>query len=62
VLSGPARDGARTAVLLNAGPAGYVAGLARDVRGGVGLAAQAIASGAAMATLDAWGERSRALD
>jgi len=62
VLSGAARDGARTAVLLNAGAACYVAGLARDVRGGVGLAAHAIESGAAMATLEAWGERSRALD
>jgi len=62
VLSGAARDGARTAVLLNAGAACYVAGLARDVRGGVGLAAHAIESGAAIATLEAWAERSRALD
>jgi len=61
VLSGAARDGARTAVLLNAGAACYVAGLSRDVRGGVGLAAHAIESGAAKATLDAWAERSMAL-
>jgi anthranilate phosphoribosyltransferase len=61
VLSGAARDGARTAVLLNAGAACYVAGLSRDVRGGVGLAAHAIESGAAMATLEAWAERSMAL-
>jgi anthranilate phosphoribosyltransferase len=61
VLSGAAREGARTAVLLNAGAACYVAGLSRDVRGGVGLAAHAIESGAAMATLEAWAERSMAL-
>ena len=54
VLSGAARDGARTAVLLNAGAACYVAGLAPDPRGGVALAAKAIESGAAMDTLERW--------
>jgi anthranilate phosphoribosyltransferase len=61
VLSGTARDGARTAVLLNAGAACYVAGLAADVRGGVTLAAKAIESGAATDTLDRWAARSRTL-
>jgi anthranilate phosphoribosyltransferase len=61
VLSGTARDGTRTAVLLNAGAACYVAGLARDVRGGVALAAAAIESGAAMGTLERWAARSRTL-
>lgn len=58
VLSGQARDGARTAVLLNAGAACYVASLADDVRGGVELAARAIDSGAAAATLERWVTRS----
>jgi anthranilate phosphoribosyltransferase len=61
VLSGTARDGARTAVLLNAGAACYVAGLASDVRAGVALAAKAIESGAAMGTLERWAARSRTL-
>ena len=61
VLSGSARDGARTAVLLNAGAACYVAGLASDVRGGVALAATAIESGAALGTLERWAARSRML-
>src|SRR6058998_530080 len=46
VLSG-ATGGTRTAVLLNAGAACYVAGLARDTREGIGLAADAIDRGAA---------------
>jgi anthranilate phosphoribosyltransferase len=58
VLSGEARDGARTAVLLNAGAACYVAGRAPDVRTGVTMAAEAIASGAASATLERWVARS----
>jgi anthranilate phosphoribosyltransferase len=58
VLSGRARDGARTAVLLNAGAACYVAGLAPDPRGGVALAATAIESGAAAGTLERWIARS----
>jgi anthranilate phosphoribosyltransferase len=39
-------------VLLNAGAACYVAGLAESVREGVALAQAAIASGASRATLD----------
>lgn len=46
---GPARD----IVVLNAGAAIYVAGLAPDLAAGVVLAQQAIASGAARARLDA---------
>jgi anthranilate phosphoribosyltransferase len=61
VLSGAARGGARTAVLLNAGAACYVAGLAADVKGGVALAARAIGDGAAGATLERWVARSAAL-
>ena len=61
VLSGSARDGARTAVLLNAGAACYVAGLTKDVRGGVALAAQAIEGGAAVGTLERWIARSGTL-
>jgi anthranilate phosphoribosyltransferase len=61
VLSGSARDGARTAVLLNAGAACYVAGLAPDTRGGVALAAQAIENGAAAGTLERWIARSGTL-
>ena len=61
VLSGDARDGARTAVLLNAGAACYVAGLAADVRAGVELAANAIETGAASATLERWATRSATL-
>lgn len=46
-------DGAaRVAVLLNAGAACYVAGIAESVREGVDLAKAAIASGAARATLE----------
>ena len=44
VLDG-AKDGTRAAILLNAGAASYVAGLARDVREGVKLAAEAIDRG-----------------
>ncbi|HEX9269423.1 MAG TPA: anthranilate phosphoribosyltransferase [Candidatus Limnocylindria bacterium] len=61
VLSGAERDGARTAVLLNAGAACYVAGLAGSVAEGVALAASAIESGAATAKLDAWVTRSAAV-
>ena len=61
VLSGAAGDGARTAVLLNAGAACYVAGLAPDIRGGVALSAAAIGSGAAHATLERWVARSATL-
>jgi len=61
VLSGEARDGPLTAVLLNAGAACYVAGLAGDLREGARLAADAIASGAARARLDRWVAFSAAL-
>ena len=61
VLSGDVTAGPRTAVLLNAGAACYVAGLADDVRGGVILAARAIDGGAAAATLARWVARSEAL-
>jgi len=54
ILAGEARDGARTAVLLNAGAACYVAGLAKDVRAGVAVAGDAIKSGAAQRTLERW--------
>ena len=46
VLDG-AKDGTRTAILLNAGAACYVAGLARDLREGVRLSAEAIDQGRA---------------
>jgi anthranilate phosphoribosyltransferase len=61
VLSGAARDGTRTAVLLNAGAACYVAGLAPDVRSGVAIAAQAIERGAAADMLARWVARSGSL-
>jgi anthranilate phosphoribosyltransferase len=46
VLDG-AKGGTRAAILLNAGAACYVAGLARDMREGARLAAEAIDSGQA---------------
>jgi anthranilate phosphoribosyltransferase len=46
VLDG-AKDGTRTAILLNAGAACYVAGIARDMREGIKLAAEAIDRGRA---------------
>jgi anthranilate phosphoribosyltransferase len=46
VLDG-AKDGTRVAILLNAGAACYVAGLARDVREGMKVAAEAIDRGRA---------------
>lgn len=61
VLNGEARDGARTAVLLNAGAACYVAGLAADVKAGVGLAANAIETGTAIAMLERWAALSATL-
>ena len=48
---GGARDGTRTAIVLNAGAAAYVGGLAKDIRGGVRLAAEAIDTGRAGETL-----------
>lgn len=52
---GPAAD----IVVLNAGAALYVGGLAPDLQGGVELARKSIASGSARETLDAWVSRSR---
>jgi anthranilate phosphoribosyltransferase len=49
---GGAKGGARTAVLLTAGAACYVAGLAASIRDGVGTAAKAIDSGAARDRLE----------
>ncbi|MHB8621038.1 MAG: anthranilate phosphoribosyltransferase [Chloroflexota bacterium] len=54
---GPARD----VVLLNAGAALYVAGLARTIAGGVALAGEVVASGRARAKLDEVRRMSRAL-
>ena len=51
---GGARNGARTAVLLTAGAASYVAGLAGSVREGVAVAAKSIDSGSARDRLDSW--------
>ena len=51
----------RTAVLLNAGAALYVVGIAQDLREGALLAAAAIDSGAARATLDRFVETSQRL-
>jgi anthranilate phosphoribosyltransferase len=50
-LSGDAPDGAIAAVLLNAGAAIYVAGLASSLRDGVDAARAAIADGSASAAL-----------
>ena len=49
---GGAKGGARTAVLLTAGAAAYVAGLAGSVREGVGVAAKSVDSGAARDRLE----------
>ncbi len=46
-------------VLLNAGAALYVGGLAPDLKGGLALARKSIDSGAARKTLDAWVSHSR---
>ena len=54
-------SGARTAVLLNAGAALIVAGVAADLREGAGMAARAIDGGAAAATLERWVASSVAL-
>jgi anthranilate phosphoribosyltransferase len=60
VLAG-AGGGARTAVLLNAGAALYVAELAESVAAGVARAARAIDSGAAAETLDRFAAATRRL-
>jgi anthranilate phosphoribosyltransferase len=49
-------------VLLNAGAAVYVGGLAEDLKGGVALARKAVESGAAKRTLDGWVSHSRTLN
>jgi anthranilate phosphoribosyltransferase len=49
---GGAKNGARTAVLLTAGAACHVAGLAANLREGVAVAAKAIDSGAAADRLE----------
>ena len=53
---GPALD----IILLNAGAALYVAGLAPDLKGGVALARKSVDSGAAQHALEAWVSRSHA--
>jgi anthranilate phosphoribosyltransferase len=58
VLNG-ARGPKRDIVLLNAGAALYVAGLAGSIKEGTALAAQAIDAGKAAATLDAWAQLTR---
>ncbi|MEX2047640.1 MAG: anthranilate phosphoribosyltransferase [Chloroflexota bacterium] len=58
VLDG-ASTGARTAVLMNAGAACWVAGLAGSVREGVDLASRAIDSGAARTALDRFAAKSQ---
>lgn len=52
-------DGARVAVLLNAGAALCVAGAAESPAAGAAMAASAIDDGRAMATLDRWIEHSK---
>jgi len=59
VLEGRSVGGARTFVLLNAAAALYVAGLVRDLSGGVRLAAESVDSGAALRALDALVSASR---
>jgi anthranilate phosphoribosyltransferase len=52
VLAGRGAPGARAAVLLNAGAALYVAGLASDYAGGVARAREALAAGAGLRALE----------
>jgi len=52
VLLGDERGGARTATLLNAAAALYVAGLVEGLRAGIELAAEAVDSGSAARTLE----------
>lgn len=52
ILKGEDRSGRRSAVLMNAGAALYLAGKSDDIRSGVELAASLIDSGAAMAKLE----------
>ncbi|HVO42076.1 MAG TPA: anthranilate phosphoribosyltransferase, partial [Aggregatilineales bacterium] len=52
ILDGTIRDSRRDVVLLNAGAALVVGGLAADLNGGIELAARSIDSGAALSKLD----------
>ncbi|MBR1930555.1 MAG: anthranilate phosphoribosyltransferase [Lachnospiraceae bacterium] len=52
ILKGEERGGKRTAVLMNAGAALYIAGKAEDMKGGVALAAEMIDSGKAYEKLE----------
>jgi len=61
VLDGSRRDGARSAVLLNAGAAVYVGGRAESLRQGVTVAGEALDSGRSLKTLDDLREASRAV-
>ncbi len=60
VLEGK-RSAALDIVLLNAGAALYVGGLASDLAGGVALARKSVESGAARKTLEHWVSHSRSL-
>jgi anthranilate phosphoribosyltransferase len=59
VLDGSRRDGARSAVVLNAGAAIYVGGRAESLRQGVRVAEEALDTGKAAATLEALREASQ---
>lgn len=54
VLAGESNDATRDVVLFNAGAALYLADVAPDLAGGVQAAREALASGAALAKLDAY--------
>lgn len=56
VLKGKGTDGARAAVLLNAGGALYVAGKAESLPQGLAMAEESLDTGAALGTLKALGE------
>lgn len=60
ILAGGVTGAPRTLVLLNAAAAFHVAGRAADLREGVGLAAESLDSGAALRTLEALRESTRA--
>ena len=60
VLDGTRQDGARSAVVLNAGAAIYVGGRAESLRQGVRVAEEALDGGQGMATLEALRKASQA--